>query len=188
MQITTLLGSAKKKGNTATVLGWVEEELKSLGHDVERIYLNNKSIGGCLGCAKCRENPAEIACVQNDDATEIFKQMIASEAILFASPIYFWGFSAQIKTLIDRGYALVSNYHKPDHTSLLEGKRLGLLVTGADSYEENAEGMFTVFDRIVDYYLARKSGELYVGECSAPAELSEEIKKNAFELAHSLVG
>ena len=40
MQITTLLGSAKKKGNTATVLGWVEEELKSLEHDVERIYLH----------------------------------------------------------------------------------------------------------------------------------------------------
>ena len=44
MQITTLLGSAKKKGNTATVLGWVEEELESLGHDVEGVYLNNKSI------------------------------------------------------------------------------------------------------------------------------------------------
>ena len=44
MRITTLLGSAKKKGNTATVLGWAEEELKSLGHDVERIYLNNKSM------------------------------------------------------------------------------------------------------------------------------------------------
>jgi multimeric flavodoxin WrbA len=188
MQITTLLGSAKKKGNTATVLGWVEEELKAAGHDVERIYLNNKSIGGCLGCAKCRENPAEIACVQNDDAIDIMEQMIASEAVLFATPIYFWGFPAQIKTLIDRGYSLVSNYHKPGHTSLLEGKRLGLLVTGADPYEENAEGMFTTFDRLVDYYLARKSGELYVGECSVPAELPDEIKDNASKLARSLVG
>jgi multimeric flavodoxin WrbA len=188
MQVTTLLGSARKKGNTATVLGWVEEELESLGHDVERIYLNNKAIGGCLGCAKCRENPAEIACVQNDDAIGILEQMIASEAVLFASPIYFWGFSAQIKRLIDRGYSLVTNYHKPGHTSLLEGKRLGLLVTGADPYEENAEGMFTAFDRIVNFYLARKSGELYVGECSVPAELSEGVKKNAFELARSLVG
>ena len=105
MQITTLLGSAKKKGNTATVLGWVEEELKSLGHDVERIYLNNKSINGCLGCAKCRENPAEIACVQKDDAVDIMEKMISSEVVLFASPIYFWGFSAQIKALIDRNYA-----------------------------------------------------------------------------------
>jgi len=188
MRVTTLLGSAKKKGNTATVLGWVEEELKSLGHDVERIYLNNKSIGGCLGCAKCRENPDEIACVQKDDTIDILEKMISSEVVLFASPIYFWGFSSQIKALIDRGYSLVTNYHKPGHTSLMEGKRIGLLVTGADTYEDNSEGMFTAFDRIVDYYLARKSGELYVGECSVPAELSEEVKDKAVELARSLVG
>ena len=65
---------------------------------------------------------------------------------------------------------------------------IGLLVTGADPYEENAEGMFTTFDRVVDYYLARKSGELYVGECSVPAELPDEIKDNASKLARSLVG
>ena len=188
MQITTLLGSARKKGNTATVLGWVEEELKSLGHEVERIYLNNKSIGGCLGCDKCGENPVEIACVQKDDAIDIMEKMISSEVILFASPIYFWGFSAQIKALIDRGYSLVTNYHKPGWTSLLKGKRIGLLVTGADPYEENAEGMFTSFDRVVDYYLAQKSGELYVGGCSAPAELPSEVKDNALKLARSLVG
>ncbi len=188
MQITTLLGSAKKKGNTATVLGWVEEELQSLGHDVERIYLNNKSIGGCLGCAKCRENPDEIACVQKDDAIDIMGQMISSEVVLFASPVYFWGFSSQIKALIDRGYSLVTNYHKPGHTSLMKGKRIGLLVTGADAYEENAEGLFTAFDRIVDFLLAKKSGELYVGECSVPAELSEAVRNNALELARSLVG
>ena len=188
MRVTTLLGSAKKKGNTATVLGWVEEELKSLGHDVERIYLNNKSIGGCLGCAKCRENPDEIACVQKDDTIDILEKMISSEVVLFASPIYFWGFSSQIKALIDRGYSLVTNYHKPGHTSLMEGKRIGLLVTGADAYEDNSEGMFTAFDRIVGYYLAIKSGELYVGECSVPAELSEEVKDKALELARSLVG
>jgi multimeric flavodoxin WrbA len=188
MQITTLLGSAKKKGNTATVLGWVEEDLKSRGHDVERIYLNNKSIRGCLGCAKCRENPDEIACVQKDDAITIMEQMISSEAVLFASPIYFWGFSAQIKALIDRGYSLVTNYHKPGHTSLLEGKRVGLLVTGADAYEDNAEGMFSAFDRIADFLLARKSGELYVGECSVPSELSEAVKDKAIKLARSLTG
>jgi multimeric flavodoxin WrbA len=188
MQITSLLGSAKKKGNTATVLGWVENELQSLGHDVERIYLNNKSIGGCLGCAKCRENPAEIACVQKDDAIDIMEQMISSDVILLASPIYFWSFSAQIKALIDRGYSLVTNYHKPGHTSLLKGKRIGLLVTGADAYDDNAEGMFIAFDRIVDFFLAKKSGELYVGDCSVPADLSEEVKEKALDLARSLVG
>jgi len=188
MQITTLLGSAKKKGNTATVLGWVNEELESLGHDVEGIYLYNKSINGCLGCAKCRENPAEIACVQKDDAIDIMEKMIASDAVLFATPIYFWGFSAQLKALIDRGYSLVTNYHKPGHTSLMEGKRIGLLVTGADAYEDNAEGMFSAFDRIVDFLLARKTAELYVGECSLPTEIPEEVRKKAVALARSLVG
>jgi multimeric flavodoxin WrbA len=187
MQITTLLGSAKKKGNTATVLSWVEEELESLGHDVNCIYLNKKTINGCLGCAKCRETPNEIACVQNDDAIDIMEQMISSDVVLYASPIYFWGFSAQIKTLIDRCYSLVTNYHKPGHTSLMKGKRIGLLVTGADAYEENAEGMFAAFDRIVDYFLAHKTGDLYVGECSVPSELPEEVKDQAIKLAQSLV-
>ncbi len=70
----------------------------------------------------------------------------------------------------------------------MEGKRIGLLVTGADPYEDNAEGMFTAFDRIVDFLLARKSGELYVGECSVPVDLPEEVENKALELARSLVG
>ena len=188
MQITTLLGSARKKGNTATVLGWVEEELTKQGHDVKRIYLNNKSIGGCLGCDKCKENPDEIACVQKDDAIDIMEQMIASEAILYASPIYFWGFSAQSKALIDRSYSLVIDYHKPGWTSLLEGKRIGLLVTGEVSYEDNAEGMFTTFNRLVEYYKAGKSIELYIGGCGIRPGLPEGIEEKALELAKSLTG
>ena len=186
MKITALLGSAKKKGNTATVLGWVREELESQGHTVEVIYLNNKSINGCLGCAKCREKPDEIACVQRDDVLDILEQMISSDAVLYASPVYFWGFSSQIKALIDRSYSLVTNYHKPGHTSLMKDKSVGLLVTGADLYEDNAEGLFVAFDRIVDFLLARKSGELYVGGCSVPAELPDKVKAQAADLARSL--
>lgn len=187
MQIITLLGSPRKKGSTATVLGWVEEELESLGHTVERIYLNNKTIAGCLGCAKCRENPTEIACVQKDDAIDILQRMIASDVVLYASPLYFWGFTAQIKALIDRGYSLVTNYHKPAHTSLLEGKRIGLLATGGDSYENNAEGLFSAFDRLAGFLLAQKAGELYVGGCSDPADLPAAVRDQAAALARSLV-
>ena len=188
MQITTLLGSARKKGNTATVLGWVEAELENLGHSVERIYLNDKTIGGCLGCGKCRETPDGIACVQKDDAAEILEKVVASDAVIFSSPVYFWGFTAQIKRLIDRGYALVTNYHQPGHTSLMQGKPVGLLVTGADAYANNAEGLFDAFDRIADFLLAPKAGELYVGGCTVPTALPEPVKVQAVALARSLVG
>ena len=187
MKVLTLLGSAKKKGNTATVLGWVEAELTAAGHEVERIYLHNASIKGCLGCAKCRDCPDEIACVQKDDAAGIMEQMIASDVVLYTSPLYFWGFSAQIKALIDRSYALVTKYHQPDQTSLMRGKRVGLLATGAGAYEQNAEAMFVAFDRIADFLLAEKAGELYVANCTTPADLSEDVREKAKKLAKSLV-
>jgi len=187
MKVTTLLGSAKKKGNTATVLSWVEEEMKSLGHEVERIYLNDKTIKGCLGCAKCEDSPDEIACVQKDDAIDIMKNMVSSDVILYASPIYFWGFSAQIKALVDRCYSLVTGYHTPDHTSLMRRKRIGLLVTGGGPSENNTEGLFTAFNRIADFLLAKKSGELYIGGCTTPDELSESVRDEALALARSLV-
>ena len=187
MQIMTLLGSARKAGNTATVLGWVEAELESLGHGVERIYLNDKAIGCCLGCAKCRETPDAIGCVQKDDAVAVLERMLASDAVLFASPVYFWGFSAQIKRLIDRSYALVTRYHQPGHTSLMAGKRIGLLVTGGGPYENNAEGLFAAFDRLADFLLAKNAGQLYVEGCGLPADLPAAVKDRAACLARSLV-
>jgi multimeric flavodoxin WrbA len=161
--------------------------MKSLGHDIERIVLNDKTIGGCLGCAKCRDYPDEIACVQKDDAINIMKNMVSSDVVLYASPVYFWGFSSQMKALIDRCYALTTNYHRPDHTSLMRGKRIGLLVTGGGSYKNNVEGLFTAFNRIADFLMAENSGELYVGGCTAPAELSENVRDKALDLARSLV-
>jgi hypothetical protein len=48
--------------------------------------------------------------------------------------------------------------------------------------------MFSAFDRIVDFLLAKKTAELYVGECSVPAQIPENIKKKALKLARSLAG
>jgi multimeric flavodoxin WrbA len=72
MKVLTLLGRAKKKGNTATVLGWAEEELQAEEHSVERRYLHNKSINGCMGCAKCREYADRIASTRKNYAPGLF--------------------------------------------------------------------------------------------------------------------
>jgi len=187
MIVTTLLGSARKNGATATALGLVEKELMSMGHDVQQIFLNNKEIKGCIGCCACHKSPDGIACVQKDDVIEILEQMISSDLILFASPIYFWGFTAQIKALIDRSYSLVTGYQSPEHHSLLKGKRIGLLVTGGDSYENNAESMFIAHERLVDFLYAEKSGELYIGGSDLSVEVPEEIRDKAVALAQKLV-
>lgn len=188
MKVVTLLGSARKKGNTATVLGWVEEELKSGGHEVKRVSLSDKVVKGCLGCGKCRELPQKPGCVQKDDAREILERMIRAQVTLFASPIYFWGFSSQMKALIDRGYSLVTNAYEPGHTSRLEGQRQALLVTGAGGYENNAEPLFVAFDRIVDFYRGIKAGELYIGDCTSPQDMAPMVKDRAVSFARQIIG
>lgn len=188
MKVLALLGSAKKNGNTATTLSFVEKEMEAQGHEVERVYLNNKDINGCLGCAKCRPYPDEIACVQDDDAIGIMEKMIESDVILFTSPVYFWGFTAQLKGLVDRCYSLVTQYHQPDQTSLLKGKTIGLIATGGSGYEENAEGMFFAFHKFAGFLLAGKNEKLFIGKCKPPEGLPKDTEEKAIAFAKSLMG
>jgi multimeric flavodoxin WrbA len=187
MKVVTLLGSAKKKGNTATALKWIEEELLSLGHDVESIYLNAKTINGCLGCAKCKDKPDEIGCIQKDDAAEVLEKIIDADLTIFTSPLYFWGLTSQIKSIIDRSWSLVTNYHQPDHKSLIEGKRQALLVTGGGEFDNNAEPVFTAFERLIKFYKGINIGELFLGSCKGIETMDDQKKEKATEFARKIV-
>jgi len=187
MNVTILQGSARKNGNTAKLAGWVEKELISLGHDASTIYLNSKNLKGCLGCAKCKEKPDTIGCIQKDDVLEILDQMVNSQLVVFASPLYFWGFTAQIKTVIDRTYSLYTNFHQPGHASLIEGQRQALLVTGGGIFDDNAEGVFKAFERMQNPHKAMNAGDLFVGSCTTPDQFSDSVQQQAVEFARKIV-
>ncbi|MBF0201663.1 MAG: flavodoxin family protein [Desulfamplus sp.] len=188
MKIIALQGSPKKKGNTAKILSWVEEELQSMGHEVESIHLGSKNINGCLACGKCKEKPDEPGCIQKDDAPAILENIITAKLLIFATPIYFWGVTAQLKALIDRTYSLYVNYHQPDHCSLLEGQHQALLATGGGPYENNAEPVFTAFGRLQKPHRSINAGELYIGQCSTPDNLDDDVKKRAVAFARKIAG
>lgn len=187
MQVLCLQGSPHGRGNTATVLGWVEEELTALGHQVDHADLQKLTIGGCLGCAKCREKPDEVGCVQKDDGLDLLERMVAAQAVIYASPLYFWGYSSQIKAFIDRGYSLVSGYGTPDHRSLIEGQRQALILTAADAYEDNCEYVVGSFERIAGYFKAQASGKVVATETGAPEDLDDRVREQARRLARALV-
>lgn len=188
MKILCLQGSARTKGNTAHVLGWVKEELTRLGHQVETVHLGKKNLNGCMGCAACKDRPDQVGCRQKDDIPEILGKMVAARAVVFASPLYFWGVTAQLKAVIDRTYSLYTRYHAPGHASLVEGQRQALLVTGGGPWDNNAGEAFTAFSRIQKPHRAIHAGELYVGNCTTPAALGQGVKQQAVEFAHNLIG
>ena len=130
MKILTILGSPRKKGNTDKVLTMFEDNVAE-NHDVERINITQYKVGGCLGCYTCKEKKDEPGCVQEDDALTILDKMIQADAIVYATPLYCWSFTSQIKPLIDRHFCLVSGEGTPDYDSLIAGKPAALLVTCA---------------------------------------------------------
>ncbi len=188
MHVMTLLGSAKPKGNTATIVGFMEDLLKAQNHTVERVNLARKTINGCMGCLKCRQTPDAIACVQKDDATEITARMLEADVILFASPVYFWGVNAQTKAMMDRCYAFVVGYHQPEHASLLEGKTVGLLTTGGSGYENNVEGIFDAFDRFGGFLKAGRLEKMHFGKCKPALELTPAVRDQAQTFVNALAG
>lgn len=187
MKILILLGSPKKHGNTAGVLEFMITEFEKKGHEIDSVYLNAREVNACLGCMKCKEVSDRPGCVHDDDGPEIFEKMIRSDLVLFASPLYFWGFTAQIKLVIDRSYSLVTNYKRADHSSLVEGQRHALLVTGGGIYENNAEPVFTAFDKLVEFYKGTNAGSLFIGGCTSPEEMEKEVGEQAISFAGKIL-
>ncbi len=183
MKLTSILGSPRKKGNTSHVLRWVEETLEAQGHVADRINVVDHKVNGCKGCFTCKKFTDRPGCPQKDDAMDIMARLMASDAILYGSPIYFWGPTAQMKTLIDRHCCLVTGFATPQWHSLVKGKTLGLVLTCEDAVENNTELMTDMFTRFVDYLQCTHAGTLIIPFTSSPGALGEKAQEQAQSFA-----
>lgn len=187
MKVISVLGSPRMAGNTATALGWVEERLRAGGHQVERLNVIDYQMTGCIGCNTCKLEPSEPGCIHEDDVDALLKKMIAAELVLFASPLYCWGFPSQLKMLIDRCYSL----KKPGPEggiSLVKGTRVGLLVTCAGPYEGNADLLDAPWQRILWFMQAENAGTLYLTNCTNPEDLDADRRAEVEAFAARLGG
>jgi multimeric flavodoxin WrbA len=177
------MGSPRKQGNTTRVLREFEDLMRQAGHAVERINVVDYMVKGCLGCDACLSVPDTPGCVQRDDAVAIFERMIAADLVVYATPLYCWGFSAQMKALLDRQYCLVTGYDTPDYKSLLAGTYTALLVTCAGEIDNNADLIQVMFDRENDYCQCDVVGKYIVPSCTTP----DAIGTQAVEIAKNMV-
>jgi len=188
MKVLTILGGPNKDGNSAQVLGWVEEELRSKGHKVDRVNVVDYEIGGCRSCYACQANPDKPGCVQEDDGRKILRTMTESDVILLTSPLFCWGFTGQVKPLIDRWFCFVTGGGTDKRKSLVAGKRFGLIVTGAGPVEKNMDLIVESFRRAVVWLTADHAGELLVPFCTAPEAMGPDIRDQAKEFANRVTG
>lgn len=186
MKVITLLGSPRKNGNTATVLGWLEDELKAQGHKVYRINVTKSDIMGCLGCRACEKSIDSPGCVLEDDGRDIFNHMIDADAVVYASPLFCWGFSSQMKALIDRHFCLVKNYFTKKHKSFIEGKKTALLVTCTGPEKNNGDIIQVLFERLNAFVKCKAVGKYVVPFCSSPDAMGNEEREIAKKIAREI--
>ena len=91
--------SPRKNSNSEALALSFAEGAKEAGHDVEFISLRGKTINFCRGCFACQKTGR---CVIRDDADEVCQKMLNANVLVFATPIYYYEMSGQLKTLLDR--------------------------------------------------------------------------------------
>lgn len=101
--VLILSTSLRKGGNSDTLAQAFADGAKNAGHSVEYISLAGKTIQFCRGCLACQKTQE---CVIHDDASAIVDKMLHADIIVFATPIYYYEMSGQMKTLLDRANPL----------------------------------------------------------------------------------
>lgn len=98
-KVLILSGSPRKNGNSDILCEQFAKGAKEAEHSVEKIYLQDLKIGGCLACYGCRNTGI---CVQKDDMSALLEKLVGADIIVLATPVYFYSMDGQMKTMIDR--------------------------------------------------------------------------------------
>ena len=111
-KIVILNGAGKKNGNTAALIKAFTEGALSSGNEVKEFYLQTMNIKGCIDCQSCsRKAPgSREPCVQKDDMQQIYDAYVGCDVLVFATPVYWFTVSGQLKIAVDRMYALQRNH------------------------------------------------------------------------------
>ncbi len=99
MKIVAFLGSPRKDGNTELLLREALRAVNEADSDVRLFRLNDMHIIPCQNCGGCDETGI---CVLTDDMDQIYSAIRGADRIIVASPIFFFGLSAQVKAMVDR--------------------------------------------------------------------------------------
>ena len=179
MKTVILFGSPRKNGNTIQLARAMVDALKKKGHSVRMLYLNDLNIRPCQGCYACLKDGA---CKIDDDMKDIRKYILESDAIVYATPIYWFGPSAQLKLVMDRSIAFMDD----DYNSRVAGKKAVTLITFADNNMDTCKPALDMFKKSFDLLKLSYAGSIEVPGCTDGEPIKEEYKKKIKKLVDSL--
>ncbi|MCF2671525.1 flavodoxin family protein [Butyricicoccus pullicaecorum] len=139
--VLIISSSPRKGGNSETLAASFAKGAEEAGHKVETVYLREKNYGFCKGCLACLKVGH---CVIDDDAVEIAARMHDADVLVFATPVYYYSVSGQLKTMLDRANPLFDS----DYAFT----KAYLLATAAEDGADTVEGTIKAVQGWVDCF------------------------------------
>ncbi len=174
-----IISTSLRGGSNSDILAKeCEKGAKEAGHEVEYISLKGKDIQFCIGCLACQSKGS---CVLTDDVAEIMEKALQAEVIVFATPIYYYEMSGQMKTLLDR----LNPMYPKDYAF----RDIYMIATAAEEEDSAFEKAYNGFQGWVDCFEKAELKGLVAGGGIGDvndASNHEEVMKKAYELGKAL--
>ena len=176
-KVVILSTSPRRNSNSEALADAFARGAAEAGNDVEIIRMREKNIRFCLGCFACQRTGK---CVINDDMAEIVPRMEQADVLVFATPIYYYEMSGQMKTLLDRANPLfVADYRFRDVYFLSSAAEAEAYVPRRA--QSGLEGWIECFEK------ARLAGTVFGGGVTEAGEIRGSAALNqAYEMGRAV--
>ena len=162
MKVVVITGSPHRAGTSALLADRFIEGVKEAGHEVFRFDTAFERIHPCVACDKCKDGLK--SCIYQDGMTRLFPPLLAADLIVFATPLYYFGMSSQIKVAIDRFYS--------KNEELRGQKRKAVLMaTAADSTEHVLRGLVGTYEEMCSYLHWDDCGKVLAYGCGTREDM-----------------
>jgi multimeric flavodoxin WrbA len=184
-KVLVILGSPRKKGNSALLAEHIAKGARSAGAKVETVFLHGLNIAPCKSCYACQK-PGSKGCAIKDDMQKLYNDMLGAHAWVIASPVYWFNMSAQTKIWMDRCFALPAHGIDP-----FSGKRIAIAMSygGEDPFDSGCVNALRTFQDAFGFVGASIVGMVY-GSAMGAGEIktNKALMMRAQELGEKLVG
>ena len=181
-QILILKGSPRERGNSATLADRLAVGAVDAGAQVESIYLHSLDIRPCDACDLCKQPGS--GCVIEDDMQPLYPKLAGADAIVLASPIYWFTFSAQLKLCMDRWYAFQSSKYQE-----IKDKPFGIILTYGDTdlYTSGGINAIHTFETMARFLHGELVGIVH-GSLDEPGDAQKQpaLLEQAYRLGQQL--
>ncbi len=152
MNILVLSGSPRRNGNTEALVSSFCEGAKD-NNNVEVLSIRDIKVNPCIGCNTCFERKGNF-CFQKDDMQIVYDKLMNADVLVIASPVYFYGISAQLKAVIDRIHTPMRNNFKI--------KKLALICVAGATIPELFNPIKIQYKLILNYFKLEDLGAILV--------------------------